>query len=373
MSTDLTEAAWDRIDGWLRTHAPLTFATLAGPADEEEIRAAERELGVTFPPDLVASLRRHDGSRRGPAAFRFRTHDRLLGVREIVRETLAMRGHARDVPEEDAEFYWLPEYLKFGSYEVTSDGLTLDSRAGRASCGAVGRFFDETGTDFGHADSLGGYLTELARQLADGDAVAFGGRLVWESVRLPARPEWGDPGDPLPASDDGLPDLKDPGSPDDGITAFRLHPLQELGALIATLPRARVAEAARRQLRRLATESGLAKYPEIAAALDTLDAGEPVPKGGPLTLRLRHAVAQANARHDSLRAWTAERVGYGLWGSPYTALCEFSVLRGQAGRGWRAELLEDLGNPPVPAVPDDAFWAALDNPAVDTGGYRTRS
>ncbi|MFE0276057.1 hypothetical protein ACFWZY_28785 [Streptomyces sp. NPDC058992] len=72
---------------------------------------------------------------------------------------------AADLDEEEAEDYWHHGYLKFGSYEVTADGLTIDCRPGRDSYGAIGRFFDETGTGFGRADSLGAYLSELADQL----------------------------------------------------------------------------------------------------------------------------------------------------------------------------------------------------------------
>ncbi|MFB6558852.1 hypothetical protein ACFCYH_08105 [Streptomyces sp. NPDC056400] len=89
-----------------------------------------------------------------------------------------MRSIAEDLDEAEAEYYWSDAYLKFGSYGATADGLTIDCRLGQASYGAIGRFFDETGTDFGRADSLGGYLAELADQLEsgqDGGAVTFNG------------------------------------------------------------------------------------------------------------------------------------------------------------------------------------------------------
>lgn len=200
MTTDLVENSWDRIDSWLWEHAPRTFVSLGPPAADEEIRAVEEELNVTFHPDLVASLRRHNGARGGAEAFRFPTHDRLLGGREIVEATGLLRDIGADLDEEEAEYYWQHGYLKFGSYEVTADGLTIDCRPGRDSYGAIGRFFDETGTDFGRADSLGAYLAEVADQLEGGkgrSAVAFNGRLIWESARTP-RPEWGSADDPFP-------------------------------------------------------------------------------------------------------------------------------------------------------------------------------
>ncbi|MFE1558451.1 hypothetical protein ACFW6V_26175 [Streptomyces sp. NPDC058734] len=81
-------------------------------------------------------------------------------------------------------------YLKFGAYGGTADGLTIDCRRGQESYGAIGRFFDETGTDFGRAESMGAYLADLADQLErgrDGGAVTFNGRLFWEWARPPDR------------------------------------------------------------------------------------------------------------------------------------------------------------------------------------------
>ncbi|MGW8066211.1 hypothetical protein ACVV2G_29015 [Streptomyces ziwulingensis] len=76
-----------------------------------------------------------------------------------------MRGIDQGLDGE-TEGYWLHDYVTFGSYDVTSDGLLMDCRTERGSFGAIGRFFDETGTRFGQADSLGGYLAELADTLS---------------------------------------------------------------------------------------------------------------------------------------------------------------------------------------------------------------
>ncbi|MFD7097328.1 SMI1/KNR4 family protein [Streptomyces xanthophaeus] len=98
MTKDLVQDSWSRIDAWLREHAPRTFATLGPPAGPEEIAAAEEELGVTFPPDLVASLLRHNGALDGEEAFRFSTHDRLLSVSEIVADTNQVHAQHRRGP-----------------------------------------------------------------------------------------------------------------------------------------------------------------------------------------------------------------------------------------------------------------------------------
>lgn len=50
-----------QIEEWLARHAPASAAVLAPPADPAEIAAAEATLGLAFPPELVESLRRHNG------------------------------------------------------------------------------------------------------------------------------------------------------------------------------------------------------------------------------------------------------------------------------------------------------------------------
>ncbi|MEU3795870.1 SMI1/KNR4 family protein [Streptomyces fructofermentans] len=377
MRNDLVQESWDRIDAWLREHAPRTFATLRPPAEHEEIAAAEEELGVIFPPDLVASLLRHNGALDGAEAFRFSTHDRLLGTSEIVEDTRWMRDIAEDLDdldEEEAATYWIDGYLKFGSYEVTADGLTIDCRRGRNSYGAIGRFFDETGTDFGRADSLGGYLKELADQLESGQAggaVTFNGRLFWEWV-MPPGPDWGSDDDPLPGPAEQLPELDLSCSPADVLHVGSLDSLEELGALLALLPREQVAEAARKQLRRVAVETGLNKYPEVKSALDALERGEAPPhpeQAGPLALRLRSVIVQADTHRDSPRRWAAEKMVHGIWGSPYRSVCESASIRGRLIVQWRADLHADLGNPPLPPIPDDHFWGTLRNPAIDSSRH----
>ncbi|MFE4306417.1 SMI1/KNR4 family protein [Streptomyces sp. NPDC056891] len=374
MTADLVRDSWNRIDAWLREHAPRTFATLQPPAGDEEIVAAQEELGVTFPPDLVASLLRHNGAVDGAEAFRFSTDDRLLGVSGILGDTGFMRGVAQDLDEEEAEHYWHHGYVKFGSYGATSDGLMIDCRTGRDSFGAIGRFFDETGTSFGQADSLGGYLAELAGRLErgqDGGVVTFNGRLFWESA-MSARPEWGSADDPLPAPDEPLPELDLSCSPTDLLHVSYLDGFEELGALLAVLPREQVAEAARKQLRRLAVETGLNKYPEVKSALDALERGEAPPRldqTDPLALRLRAVLVQANTHRDVTRRWAAEKMAHGIWGSPYRSVYESAGIRSRLTVDWRADLHADLGNPPLPPIPDDRFWGTLRNPAIDSSWY----
>jgi cell wall assembly regulator SMI1 len=54
---------WQRLEEYLRKHAPAALDFLNPPATQTEIRDAERELGLRFPLDFVASLRVHNGQQ----------------------------------------------------------------------------------------------------------------------------------------------------------------------------------------------------------------------------------------------------------------------------------------------------------------------
>jgi cell wall assembly regulator SMI1 len=57
---------WTRIEAWLRAQVPSGADVLSPVAAEEEIAATERFLGVSFPEDVRASFRLHDGQAGGP-------------------------------------------------------------------------------------------------------------------------------------------------------------------------------------------------------------------------------------------------------------------------------------------------------------------
>ncbi|MFE0640703.1 SMI1/KNR4 family protein [Streptomyces sp. NPDC058877] len=57
-----TVQAWSRLVGWLEEHAPVNHRALNGPASEEEIAAAEEQLGVRLPDQLRAYLKVNNGT-----------------------------------------------------------------------------------------------------------------------------------------------------------------------------------------------------------------------------------------------------------------------------------------------------------------------
>ncbi|WP_378245106.1 SMI1/KNR4 family protein [Actinokineospora guangxiensis] len=62
------DAAWSRIEGWL-AESLTTEVVWNPPAADAAISRAQRAAGAAFPPDLVASLRRHDGVRAAGFTF----------------------------------------------------------------------------------------------------------------------------------------------------------------------------------------------------------------------------------------------------------------------------------------------------------------
>ena len=55
------QEAWGRIERWLAGAAPEVLDSLQPGATDEQISNTEAALGVTFPEDVRASYRIHDG------------------------------------------------------------------------------------------------------------------------------------------------------------------------------------------------------------------------------------------------------------------------------------------------------------------------
>jgi hypothetical protein len=175
------DAAWDRIERWLGARAPATAAALRPGAPADTVAAAQRRMSVRFPPDLVASLRRHDGGGRGADALLPPFH-RLFTVGEVVNEwwmyceVTASTGNDGD--------YWNRRYVPFAGRDDML--LIVDQRA--PGHGRVGRFYSEDGASFADwPGSLVELLEQVAAALETGQpvigryrpAVRFDGTLDW--------------------------------------------------------------------------------------------------------------------------------------------------------------------------------------------------
>ncbi|MFE0760385.1 SMI1/KNR4 family protein [Streptomyces smyrnaeus] len=102
MSLPPVAESWARIDTWLSQHAPLSHARLRPPAFEADIAAAQRALDVTFPADLVASLRCHDGVEPLDGAPVLAYNGPPSGLADIVKSTELLREVDADLAD-DAE------------------------------------------------------------------------------------------------------------------------------------------------------------------------------------------------------------------------------------------------------------------------------
>ncbi|GAA4417511.1 SMI1/KNR4 family protein [Actinokineospora soli] len=77
------DRAWERIEKWLDATVP-SQVVWNPPAADAAIARAQRAAGHAFPPDLVASLRRHDGVRA--AAFTFPPYFVPMSTGEIAAD-----------------------------------------------------------------------------------------------------------------------------------------------------------------------------------------------------------------------------------------------------------------------------------------------
>ncbi|MGW4273632.1 SMI1/KNR4 family protein [Streptomyces seoulensis] len=202
------EESWARVDAWLAEHAPLSRARLRPPAAPDGIAAAEQRLGVRFPPDLVASLRCHDGVELDAGAPVFVLNGPFAGVEDIVHNALFLRSVGEDIAneygddgddgdEDELDAYWRDEWLLIthGVAWDAQDGLFLTCRAGD-DYGRVGHYFNEDAPSFTGWTSLAAVLSAFADALerrlpVDGRVpLAADGALVWEEATpaVKARP-----------------------------------------------------------------------------------------------------------------------------------------------------------------------------------------
>ncbi|MET9768759.1 SMI1/KNR4 family protein [Streptomyces sp. NPDC006415] len=160
------EGSWLWIENRLCEYSPAAYASLPPAADSDAVRVAERQCGLVFPEDLVASLRRHDGSGECLLPGNYR----LSGVAEIARDYVWWIGsQQRDVPDELR--YWRSSWLPLagngagGSLFVEMAPGDQHGRIGAHAHGDGGRF-----DDLPQYNSLRSLLSWAAQALSDGSA-----------------------------------------------------------------------------------------------------------------------------------------------------------------------------------------------------------
>jgi cell wall assembly regulator SMI1 len=155
-----------------RCSCPASLAVLRPSADPASIAAAQHELGLEFPPELVASLSCHDGLHDRASLL----PGRPLAVRQIV-ETWQMRmeiaedtGGLQPRPWDD-EPWWHPLWIPWA--EAEGDAQVIDLRPGPRQ-GRLGWAVHDSCADFSDAwPSLTAYLHAVAEAFHVGGGVGL--------------------------------------------------------------------------------------------------------------------------------------------------------------------------------------------------------
>ncbi|MEV8318502.1 SMI1/KNR4 family protein [Streptomyces sp. NPDC059900] len=160
------DGSWLQIENWLCEYASPAYSSLPPATGSDAVRAAERQCGLAFPDDLVASLRRHDGS----GEFLLPGNYRLSGAAQIAEDYVLWTGsQQRDVPDELR--YWRSSWLPLavdgagGSLFVEMAPGDRHGRIGAHAHGDGGRF-----DDWPQYTSLQALLSWAAQALSDGSA-----------------------------------------------------------------------------------------------------------------------------------------------------------------------------------------------------------
>ncbi|WP_033338312.1 SMI1/KNR4 family protein [Catenuloplanes japonicus] len=162
--TDVVGGAWERIERWMAVHTPPSFALLAPPATD--LSALTATLGYEVPPELAASLRRHDGLTGWANLF---PEASPISAARIAAHYEMCLDILDDVEPGPGEPWWHPLWVPFA--ESNGDALVIDLRPGPGH-GRLGMAIHDAGGDFSDGyRSLGAFLTAIADALEHGGPV----------------------------------------------------------------------------------------------------------------------------------------------------------------------------------------------------------
>jgi len=181
-SDDEVRANWRRIEAWLAANERSLLTTLLPPATPQQIKDAEAAIGVSFPPELLASLAAHDGQE--PHAYEMFAGWALLPLVHVVvvwKELVAMAKRL-ELPAFDEPDHvrtegpvrpraWDPLWIP-----VADDGqgnrLMLDMDPPRGgTLGQVIRFRREANFHSVEAADFGAWLSQVADWFERGELV----------------------------------------------------------------------------------------------------------------------------------------------------------------------------------------------------------
>lgn len=171
-------AVWERIEAWYEAKGQTE--NLNPSATAEAIAQAEKDMGLTFPPELRESLLRHDGSADGGwPTGELLSLERMADERGVWMEVV--ESGTFDASDEYDDFFFdgadgvfLPRWWNSGWIPLDTDGggngYFVDTTPGpHGQKGQVGFMDHETGPA-PRFPSLSAYLGAMLERLAEGQA-----------------------------------------------------------------------------------------------------------------------------------------------------------------------------------------------------------
>ncbi|MFI6469835.1 SMI1/KNR4 family protein [Streptomyces sp. NPDC050516] len=165
--------AWPRIEGWLREHAPATYAALRPRATQEQINAVEHALGFAVPVELRTLWGLVSGGNvkgRGP----WRDNRALMDLDQVIRQYRLKMEIQAGLNEDHEKFarleedraiawqrLWIPVF-SFGA-DDTVHGTFLDAGNGLMWKWTREAYIPPSDND--PQDSIVTYLEDLADAL----------------------------------------------------------------------------------------------------------------------------------------------------------------------------------------------------------------
>lgn len=144
--------------------APASRAALCPPAVSSAVVAAQQEIGVRFPDDLVRLFGLHDGADNTEAGSFLPSGTRLLSVQEATRLTRRLCGSIDS--DEVVGVWWHPQWITFSANHDEASCYFVDACPG-PGYGAVGYFFRENGGQCGKWPSLTAFAEDLANAIEE--------------------------------------------------------------------------------------------------------------------------------------------------------------------------------------------------------------
>jgi cell wall assembly regulator SMI1 len=169
----LVSESWRRIDDWLAAHAPSELARLNPPANPEDVRDAERILGVALPRDLGESLRCHNGQSAWtnflPEHAEPLSATGIADCWQMCMDIAADVDGLKPAPWAD-EPWWHPLWVPWAR-SAGGDAQVIDQRPG-PDVGRVGWAVHDSGGDCTDSwPSLASLLHAIAEALHQGGGV----------------------------------------------------------------------------------------------------------------------------------------------------------------------------------------------------------